>query len=387
MLTYQDVWFGGYFANQIAKSCSSFESDTIKKILDYVCAEGHNKLMFVEDNDGDIPLHSAVQCKADQSTVFFFATACGQIHSILLAQNSKKQTPLEVAFELCHWPGVEVLLRLSIEKNVLTYLTGIKIGVPQSETLLHEAFDSGYIRYFQILLNVCKNLEVPKQEVMKALLLGDARGKTAWYYLMSRNKYSEIELALSLLSHEPYEADVNSLYTDTLTKSSLLHEASWINDKECIALLKKYTTESIDSRGVKPYQRIHQLVLQSSEPSKEIQTEHDFVKDTVNPYISEHEVKSVKDLVRHLEEIGKLEMLCLNLNLETAIINEIINSREHQDTKRLRCFQAYFDSGHATWEEVIAAVLGPHIHNMRVAKSIAKEYNISMSQNRETHKP
>ena len=392
--------------NQIARSSSSFKLDTKKKILEYVCTVGHGDLMFAKDNDGDIPLHSAVRSKADQDTVYLFATACNHTQTVLMTRNKKIQTPLELAFELCHWPGVEELLTLSIQNNESTYLTGVYAGVPQSKTFLHEAFESGHTDYFRILLDVCKYLEISKTVVMAAIRLGDARGNTAWYYLMSRNKYSEIEQVLSLLGK--YQIDINELYTDTQTYSSLLHEASRIHDKECIALLKKYNaTESIDSRGVKPYQRIHQLVFESSEPGyspiskKEIPTiDRDFLKEYFEPRIQKQKVEdyvepssgyevefakdsvkpvdSVKDLVRHLEDIGNLEMLCVNLNLGVAIINDIINSRENADIKRLRCFQAYFDSGHATWEEVIAAVLGPHIHNKRVAKTIGKKYNIDV---------
>ena len=239
MLPYVDKLFGGNIVHQIARSSSSFRFDTIKKILDYVCIEGHGELIFAKDNDGDIPLHSAIRSKADQSTILLFATACSHTHSILLVQNNKRQTPLELTFALCHWPGVEVLLMLSVQYNVLTFLTGIRAGVPQSETLLHEAFESGHIDYFQILLDVCKNLN---ESLMRALLFPDEKGNTPWYYLMSRNKYDEIEQVLSLLNK--YQIDVNLLYTDTQTKSTLLHEASRIDDKQCITLLKKYNAKN-----------------------------------------------------------------------------------------------------------------------------------------------
>lgn len=58
----------------------------------------------------------------------------------------------------------------------------------------------------------------------------------------------------------------------------------------------------------------------------------------------------------------------MNLRVDNAMIKDMWD-----------CLQAYFNSGHATWKEVVKAVADYPINNKRVAKIIAKKYNITFN--------
>ena len=149
--------------------------------------------------------------------------------------------------------------------------------------------------------------------------------------------------------------------------------------------------EYMDSRGVKPYQRNHQLVFKSTLPrhwdtsTNELYTTQpqNFVKeytDSVLPYITEHKVENLKDLTDQLESIGNWIMLCTSLKVDVGIIDELRHSPDNVSIKKWSCLNQYYNSGHATWEEIIAVIRGPNFHNERLAKSIAEKYNIYLSE-------
>ena len=89
-----------------------------------------------------------------------------------------------------------------------------------------------------------------------------------------------------------------------------------------------------------------------------------------------HTVESVQDLVKMLSDIGNWEALCTNLGVRQAVMSELVHSPLDSKSKKKRCLESYFNSGHAHWEEVITAVVGPGIFNERVAKKIANKYLI-----------
>ena len=110
---------------------------------------------------------------------------------------------------------------------------------------------------------------------------------------------------------------------------------------------------------------------------KVVQTLHvhvSFSEDSAEGSINTHTVESVQDLVKMLSDIGNWEALCTNLGVRQAVMSELIHSPLEPSIKKKRCLESYFDSGHAHWEEVIAAVVGPGIFNERVAKKIADKY-------------
>lgn len=75
-----------------------------------------------------------------------------------------------------------------------------------------------------------------------------------------------------------------------------------------------------------------------------------------------------------LSEVGNWEILCLNLGLEPAVISELIHSPIPESNKKVRCLMSYFNSGHASWEEVVETVSGPAIFNKKLASKIANKY-------------
>ena len=89
---------------------------------------------------------------------------------------------------------------------------------------------------------------------------------------------------------------------------------------------------------------------------------------------STHTVESVQDLLKMLSGIGNWEALCTSLGVRQAVMSELIYSSLVPSIKKKRCLESYFNSGHAHWEEVIIAVVGPGIFNERVAKKIADRY-------------
>ena len=87
-----------------------------------------------------------------------------------------------------------------------------------------------------------------------------------------------------------------------------------------------------------------------------------------------HTVKSVQDLMKMLSDIGNWETLCTLLGVNQGVMSELKFTSLDTNIKKKRCLESYFDSGHAHWEEVIKAVVGPGILNARVAKEIAYKY-------------
>ena len=75
-----------------------------------------------------------------------------------------------------------------------------------------------------------------------------------------------------------------------------------------------------------------------------------------------------------MQEIGDWKGLCFNLNVNDAKMNALDFGQQPPEWKKQECLKAYFDTGEATWEEVIRAVSDYPISNKRVAKEIADKY-------------
>ena len=93
-----------------------------------------------------------------------------------------------------------------------------------------------------------------------------------------------------------------------------------------------------------------------------------------------HLIRSMKELVKSVADIGNWEALCTNLEVDHGTMSELIYSTEQVSSKKLRCLQAYFDNGEASWEDVIQAVFDPPIRNRRVAKKIAQTQGIDFNK-------
>ena len=86
------------------------------------------------------------------------------------------------------------------------------------------------------------------------------------------------------------------------------------------------------------------------------------------------EVESLHELYQAVKDIGDWKGLCLNLKVNDAKMNSLDFSPKPIEWKKLECLKAYFDTGEATWEDVVRAVREHPIYNNRVAKQIAKRY-------------
>ncbi len=350
ILEQRDSLFGGTILNQIARSYDVFPIDLIVKILAYLEDEGYDIYVIWMDNDGDIPLHSAIKGMADPAYVSVFAKAVSKYtENTLRAKNYQEQVPLDLAFELGHFQAVEVLLELSIEHGVLAHLTGVHALA--GTTLLHKAFQRGHVDYFRILLKVCEKLNV---QILPVLLIPDSRGNTPWHYLMNRNKHHEIESVLSLC--QKYDIDTNDLYLDLQRGTRMLHAAVRKNDVQCEKTLRKYGAKDMpDNRGILPSQRNHQLNSISS--NQEV-----------------HKITSIKELDLMLQKISDWKGLCFNLGVISGVIDELqYSGMKMRDAKR-KCLEEYINNGDATWEHVALAVRLYPIQRSDIADEIKKIY-------------
>ncbi len=350
ILDQRDSLFGGTILNQVARSYDVFPIELIENIMFYLEDEGYDIYVIWMDNDGDIPLHSAIKGMADQKYVKVFAdTITKYTKNTLTSKNDQEEVPLDLAFELGHFQAVEVLLELSIDHRVLPKLTGVH--ALSGTTLLHKAFKRGHIEYFRILLMVCAKLNI---QLLPVLLIPDNRGNTPWHFLMNRKVNHEIETVLSLC--RKYQVDINDLYLNCEKRTSMLHAAVRRNDMQCEKTLRKWgAKDQPDKRGVWPAQRNHRL-------------------NGVSNGQDVHPVTSVKELYLMLEDIGNWEALCLNLGVQGSVIDELRHSRLEVSVMKLRCIEAYFNSGEATWEDVVLAVTLYPIMNTKVANKITQKY-------------
>ena len=86
---------------------------------------------------------------------------------------------------------------------------------------------------------------------------------------------------------------------------------------------------------------------------------------------------SFNDLYHELADIGDWHGLCLALNVDEGIIDQLRNSEQQVEERKRECLRAYRNSGEATWEGVIAAIAKHPISNCRVANKIARKYTIT----------
>ncbi len=350
ILKQRDSLFGGTILNQVARSYNVFPIELIVNILFYLEDEGYDIYVIWMDNDGDIPLHSAIKGMANKEYIKVFAdTIRKYTKNTLTSKNDQEEVPLDLAFELGHFKAVEVLLELSIYHGVLAHLTGVH--ALRGTTLLHKAFKRGHVEYFEVLLMVCAKLHI---QILPVLLIPDNKGNTPWHFLMNRNKHDEIETVLSLC--RKYQVDINDLYLNLEKRTSMLHAAVRRNGVRCENTLRKWgAKDQPDKRGVWPPQRNHRLNGTSN--GQDV-----------------HPVTSVKELNLMLEDIGNWEALCLNLGVQLSQINELRYSRLEVSVMKIRGIEAYVNNGEATWEDVVLAVTLYPIMNTKVANKIARKY-------------
>ena len=259
-----DTTFRWTASHGIAGASPSFRIDTMLKFFEYLKSEQLEKQLCTKDNEGDIPLQSAINSGAGAEVIRLILTVAPDLTKIMLCSSNKKEnTPLQTAFEQGEWCAVEVMLEFCIKNNVLSHLTGVHPQAEYNNTLLHRAFKRGYVKYLKILLKVCR---VHNVEILPVLLVLNKKKETPWYHLANRN-VNEQQSALSLVKH--YGIDVNQLYLDLDTGSTLLHKAYRRNNKKTVNMLKQYkaSEDQVDRRGLLPRERARTFISLSASRS------------------------------------------------------------------------------------------------------------------------
>lgn len=86
------------------------------------------------------------------------------------------------------------------------------------------------------------------------------------------------------------------------------------------------------------------------------------------------EIKDFHELYDAVQEIGNWKDLCHNLKVNDAVMNALEFDPQHAIENKRVCLRAYFDTGEATWEDVVKAVEKYPFFNKRVGKQIASKY-------------
>lgn len=257
-------------------AASSTKERLLEKFLTSLESMRKQCQLLQRDADGDIPLQSAIRSRASKNFLEHLLTKFPDLtKDMLVSTNFKKRTPLLTAFEMRHWEAVEIILNLCISHKILPELTGVGALDPSREnkyaTLLNEASKRGDIEYFNIFFQVCKmqNIDIPS-----AISVPDRDGVTAWHYAVQLD-HEKLEKILSLL---PKDVDLNTLYVDAESKSTMLHEAARSNSQQHEIILRKFgAKEVVDTHGFCPKERRRiikwkeQAVLEQAPPSSQFE--------------------------------------------------------------------------------------------------------------------
>ena len=104
-----------------------------------------------------------------------------------------------------------------------------------------------------------------------------------------------------------------------------------------------------------------------------------------------HSIKSLRDLKHGLNTISPddWEELCGLLGVDKAIINDVKQLHRYNYEKQSACFNQFYNSGKATWENVVHAIASSPLKRVVLAKEIAWNYGIEyytvMNQQNPTH--
>ena len=226
-------------------------------------------LITAKDKEGDTPLHSAIRSGTKPELIQLLMNTVPGVktkHRLLLEPNKRGELPIVNAFSLQRWSIVEVLLEECIKCQVLPELTSIDFNSSSktTNTLLVKAMKRGFTDYLDIFLKVCRKCmnTIP----MKALLVPDKKGHTAWFYFLSL-KVQNIKEGLAQL--KKYEVDINKLLCDPARRVGLLHEAFRRNNRDVIDALIDYGArrDQLDADNLSPPQRRRVIILESTPTS------------------------------------------------------------------------------------------------------------------------
>ena len=91
-----------------------------------------------------------------------------------------------------------------------------------------------------------------------------------------------------------------------------------------------------------------------------------------------HRITDPVQLYKSVETIGDWKMLCSLLGVKEATVNHFLFSDGDATWKKYQCLKAYLDLGHGCWEMVVKVICSFPFYNIRLARTIAEEYDVSM---------
>lgn len=87
-------------------------------------------------------------------------------------------------------------------------------------------------------------------------------------------------------------------------------------------------------------------------------------------------IAKIQELGKAVAEIGDWETLCENLEVPSAVINELLFSNLKIRRKKAVCLEIYFNSGKACWEQIVKIVADHPFYNKRLARGIAAIHGV-----------
>ena len=85
-------------------------------------------------------------------------------------------------------------------------------------------------------------------------------------------------------------------------------------------------------------------------------------------------IKKIQDLFDAVSDVGNWCGLCSNLYVDDGVMDRLEHSNDLPEKKKRDCLRAFYDSGDATWEQVVKGVAKSPINNKKLANEIAWKY-------------
>ncbi len=253
----RDVHYRWTIAHGIAASSESLGLGIVQSLFQTLRHVNKTDILLKKDKDGDIAMQSAIRSKVSKNIIELFFTMENP-ERMLCSRNYKNKVPLQTAYYFCCWDTVKFLLGMCIRYDLLSKLTGINLPTTRKcNILLHSAFKEGKIEYFEILLQVCNENNTTGEQLFAMLSIPNKDNKTPWYYAVNCLEIGELERVLRCIQNT--NIDVNSLYTDSGTKSTILHKPS----REHYQLLTKYGVRV--EEGLLPYYTSQKQVVSAEQ--------------------------------------------------------------------------------------------------------------------------
>ncbi|XP_064407131.1 uncharacterized protein LOC135351978 isoform X3 [Halichondria panicea] len=264
LLHKRDRLFNGTATHGLARSCGPCSSFTQFEDMKKIVSEMPKEQLIDKDDDGDLPVHSALNSMAKQNMIALFVQGDSEEKTILSTKNHQGKTPIELAVDNLHNSAIELLYNLCVKHNILPGLTGFEQSGSAS-TILHTVFcrdDTLYwSNFLSVVINACKRAA---RDILPTITVLDERNCTPFYYLMNcmnpnhHYKLAGFEKVLVLLRDN--EIDVNAVVIDS-KKRTMLHAARRKHHDKCSEMLSRYghkdDIEDIDK--IKPFQRDHHI--------------------------------------------------------------------------------------------------------------------------------